>query len=77
LRDAEGGHFWIDLLKPDVVHEDGSMSVMPFSRVGLTYDELKPFFGETVTLAKFCEGRRGYNPRLINNERLVMKFLNS
>lgn len=70
--------FRVTLHEPTKTNEDGSrsVSIFPIGTIGLDYEDIKPFFGETVSLAEFCKERRGYNPRLKNNEREIMNWIN-
>ena len=76
---GEDGTFTISVTDPDIVDADGrrSVCIFPTANTGMSYEELKPFLGDTVPFSKFCEGRRGYNSRLMSNERKVMEWLNS
>jgi hypothetical protein len=69
----------------DTVDEDGRCAVLelfkskyhllPSQTVLVSKEDLDSFYTEKTTLAEFIKGRRGYNPRLLSNEREIDRWL--
>ena len=75
--DEEGvWKLWVYRQGKNRATEEEFFIIYPYTALVLDLGELLKVAGETVSVAKYTENRRGYNPRIRNNEAVLFDWLN-